>query len=192
MQLRKQGSDNNHLGQVATAVCSAEALDKDRISWTLQVDRLMPLEITKPNHISDDIDLGEMTLLEEDHQWKLKKLLCRQTWQVAQFLGLNVRLLLVIHQGLLQGNSTTFHITCHNIKERGDRGQKYTHQTFLWTQNTWKVPESLIKDSPWLKSGNQTGTCSQIQQENPKCDCLWFSWLSHGKLGLQLGPLTLN
>lgn len=66
MQLRKQGSNNIHLGQVVTALCSAEALEEDGISWTQQAGRLMPLGITKPNHISADIDLGEMTLLEED------------------------------------------------------------------------------------------------------------------------------
>lgn len=142
MQLRKQGSNKIHLGHVVTALCSAEALEKDRISWAQQVDRLMSLEITKPNHISADIDLGEMTLLAEDHQWKLKKLLCRQTWQVAQFLGLNVGLLLVIRQRLFQGSSTTFHINCHNIKEREDKGRKCIHQPFLWTWNTKNLPES--------------------------------------------------
>lgn len=106
------------------------------------MDRLVPLEITKPNHISADIDLGKMTLLEKDHQWKLNKLLYRQTGQVVQFLGLNVRLLLVIHQGLFQGSSTTFHINCHNNKERGDRGQKCIHRSFLWTWNSKKLPES--------------------------------------------------
>lgn len=32
MQLRCQGSNNIHLGQIVTALCSAEALEKDGIS----------------------------------------------------------------------------------------------------------------------------------------------------------------
>lgn len=116
-------------------------LEQDGISWAQQVDKPMPQEITKPNHMEADIDLGEMTLLEEDYQWKLKELLCRQIWQVAQFLGLNVGLLLVINQRLFQGRSTTFHINCHNVDEKGGRGQKCIQQPCFWLWNPKKLPE---------------------------------------------------
>lgn len=51
MQLQRQASKNTCLGQLVDALCSAETLEQDEISWAQQEDKLMSLEITKPNHI---------------------------------------------------------------------------------------------------------------------------------------------
>lgn len=46
-----QASNNTYLGQLVDALCTAETLEQDGISWAQQVDKLMSLESTTPNHI---------------------------------------------------------------------------------------------------------------------------------------------